>query len=142
MFYSVAMYEHKIFVQGIIWDINSFDQLGWVTKANTLYSYTVITFIVLIFFNIQLFTRVQFGKQLAQEIQPELKGKDLVSNHDGSTNGLINFIKANMWFCLRWFNCDSPYILDSIILCHSIDLTDICRCASLGIPLYICILSG
>jgi glucose-6-phosphate isomerase len=39
---------------------------------------------------------VELGKQLAKVIQPELKGKDPVSSHDGSTNGLINFIKAHM----------------------------------------------
>lgn len=60
----IAMYEHKIFTQGIIWDINSFDQWG-----------------------------VELGKQLAKAIQPELKGKNPVSTHDSSTNGLINFIK-------------------------------------------------
>ncbi|XP_022343170.2 glucose-6-phosphate isomerase-like [Crassostrea virginica] len=65
--FLIAMYEHKIFVQGTIWDINSYDQWG-----------------------------VELGKQLAKVIQPELKGKDPVSSHDGSTNGLINFIKANM----------------------------------------------
>ncbi|XP_061163062.1 glucose-6-phosphate isomerase-like [Saccostrea echinata] len=63
----IAMYEHKIFVQGTIWDINSYDQWG-----------------------------VELGKQLAKVIQPELRGKDTVSSHDGSTNGLINFIKAHM----------------------------------------------
>ena len=56
--------EHKIFVQGVVWDINSFDQWG-----------------------------VELGKQLAKAIQPELAGKDHVTNHDSSTNGLINFIK-------------------------------------------------
>ncbi|XP_077542305.1 glucose-6-phosphate isomerase [Haemaphysalis longicornis] len=61
----IAMYEHKIFTQGIIWDINSFDQWG-----------------------------VELGKQLAKAIQPELKGKNPVSTHDSSTNGLINFIKS------------------------------------------------
>jgi len=60
----IAMYEHKIFVQGIIWNINSFDQ--WV---------------------------VELGKQLAKAILPELKGKDEVSSHDSSTNGLINYYK-------------------------------------------------
>ncbi|GIY14861.1 glucose-6-phosphate isomerase [Caerostris darwini] len=60
----IAMYEHKIFTQGVIWGINSFDQWG-----------------------------VELGKQLAKLIQPELKGKDPVSSHDNSTNGLINFIK-------------------------------------------------
>lgn len=60
----IAMYEHKIFTQGIIWDINSFDQWG-----------------------------VELGKQLAKLIQPELRGKDEVTSHDSSTNGLINYIK-------------------------------------------------
>ncbi|XP_046385154.1 glucose-6-phosphate isomerase [Ischnura elegans] len=63
----IAMYEHKIFVQGVIWDINSYDQWG-----------------------------VELGKQLAKAIEPELNGKDQVSSHDPSTNGLINFIKGNM----------------------------------------------
>ncbi|XP_065224582.1 glucose-6-phosphate isomerase [Planococcus citri] len=60
----IAMYEHKIFVQGIIWDINSFDQWG-----------------------------VELGKQLAKAIEPELQDNNPVSSHDSSTNGLINFIK-------------------------------------------------
>ncbi|KAI3646463.1 hypothetical protein MP228_009391 [Amoeboaphelidium protococcarum] len=60
----VAMYEHKIFVQGIIWNINSFDQWG-----------------------------VELGKQLAKVILPELDGSALVSSHDASTNGLINYFK-------------------------------------------------
>ncbi|XP_071447711.1 glucose-6-phosphate isomerase [Hetaerina americana] len=63
----IAMYEHKIFVQGVIWDINSYDQWG-----------------------------VELGKQLAKAIEPELNGKDQVSSHDASTNGLINFIKGNL----------------------------------------------
>jgi len=62
----IAMYEHKIFVQGIIWDINSFDQWG-----------------------------VELGKQLAKVIEPELKGSGEVSSHDASTNALINLIKQN-----------------------------------------------
>ncbi|KAJ8303334.1 hypothetical protein KUTeg_019730 [Tegillarca granosa] len=62
----IAMYEHKIFVQGTIWDINSYDQWG-----------------------------VELGKQLAKVIQPELRGRDPVSSHDSSTNGLINYIKAH-----------------------------------------------
>jgi len=62
----IAMYEHKIFVQGIIWGINSFDQWG-----------------------------VELGKQLAQVIQPELKDNAPVSSHDSSTNGLINYFKQN-----------------------------------------------
>ncbi len=61
----IAMYEHKIFVQGIIWDINSFDQWG-----------------------------VELGKQLAQAIQPELVDDGQVSSHDSSTNGLINYYKS------------------------------------------------
>jgi glucose-6-phosphate isomerase len=62
----IAMYEHKIFTQGIIWDINSFDQWG-----------------------------VELGKQLAKAIEPELADSSKVSSHDASTNGLINFIKGN-----------------------------------------------
>lgn len=62
----IAMYEHKIFTQGIIWDINSFDQWG-----------------------------VELGKQLAKAIEPELADNSKVSSHDASTNGLINFIKGN-----------------------------------------------
>jgi len=61
----IAMYEHKIFVQGIIWNIYSFDQWG-----------------------------VELGKQLAGKILPELKGDQEVSSHDTSTNGLINQYKA------------------------------------------------
>ncbi len=60
----IAMYEHKIFVQGIIWDINSFDQWG-----------------------------VELGKQLAKAILPELEGDTPVASHDSSTNGLINYYK-------------------------------------------------
>ena len=61
----LAMYEHKIFVQGVIWNVFSFDQWG-----------------------------VELGKQLANQILPELETKGSVSNHDGSTNGLINQFKA------------------------------------------------
>jgi glucose-6-phosphate isomerase len=61
----IAMYEHKIFVQGVIWDINSFDQWG-----------------------------VELGKQLAKAILPELTAPGKVTTHDGSTSGLINRIKA------------------------------------------------
>ena len=60
----LALYEHKIFVQGVIWDINSFDQMG-----------------------------VELGKVLAKTILPELKGDAPVSSHDASTNGLINYYK-------------------------------------------------
>ena len=62
----IVMYEHKIFVQGILWNINSFDQMG-----------------------------VELGKKLALKIQPLLKDDNEVSSEDSSTNGLINFIKAN-----------------------------------------------
>ncbi|XP_029909320.1 glucose-6-phosphate isomerase a [Myripristis murdjan] len=62
----VAMYEHKIFVQGVIWNINSYDQWG-----------------------------VELGKQLAKKIEPELKGDSEVTSHDSSTNGLIGFLKKN-----------------------------------------------
>jgi glucose-6-phosphate isomerase len=60
----IAMYEHKIFVQGIIWNINSFDQWG-----------------------------VELGKQLAKAILAELKSDGDVKSHDASTNGLINYYK-------------------------------------------------
>lgn len=61
----IAMYEHKIFAQGVIFNIFSFDQWG-----------------------------VELGKQLANRILPELAGKENVSSHDSSTNGLINQFKA------------------------------------------------
>ena len=60
----VALYEHKIFVQGIIWNIYSFDQWG-----------------------------VELGKQLANQILPELESDAVVIDHDASTNGLINAYK-------------------------------------------------
>ncbi|PIK47736.1 putative glucose-6-phosphate isomerase, partial [Apostichopus japonicus] len=68
----IATYEHKIFTQGVIWDINSYDQ--WECK---------------------ICERVELGKQLAKIIQPELGGDGKVSSHDASTNGLINFIKSH-----------------------------------------------
>lgn len=61
----IAMYEHKIFAQGVIFNIFSFDQWG-----------------------------VELGKQLANRILPELADKENVSSHDSSTNGLINQFKA------------------------------------------------
>lgn len=61
----IAMYEHKIFVQGVIMNIFSFDQWG-----------------------------VELGKQLAGNILPELNSADEITSHDSSTNGLINFYKA------------------------------------------------
>jgi glucose-6-phosphate isomerase len=61
----IALYEHKIFVQGIIWDINSYDQWG-----------------------------VEYGKQIASQILPQLKDDELVTNYDSSTNGLINHFKS------------------------------------------------
>ncbi|KAH3744866.1 glucose-6-phosphate isomerase [Pelomyxa schiedti] len=61
----IAMYEHKIFVQGIIWDVNSYDQWG-----------------------------VELGKQLAKTIEAELGGPGEVRAHDSSTNGLINYFKT------------------------------------------------
>ena len=60
----IALYEHKIFVQGIIWNIYSFDQWG-----------------------------VELGKQLAQKVLPQLENDDEVTSHDSSTNGLINAYK-------------------------------------------------
>jgi glucose-6-phosphate isomerase len=61
----IALYEHKIFTQGVIWDINSFDQWG-----------------------------VELGKQLAKVILPQLAGSKPIASHDSSTNGLINHLKA------------------------------------------------
>src|SRR5690554_6171391 len=61
----IAMYEHKIFVQGVIWNVYSFDQWG-----------------------------VELGKVLAQKILPELSSSEPVHSHDSSTNGLINAYKA------------------------------------------------
>ncbi len=61
----IAIYEHKIFVQGIMWNIYSFDQWG-----------------------------VELGKQLAGKILPELRNDAEVTSHDSSTNGLINQFKA------------------------------------------------
>jgi len=60
----VALYEHKIFVQGVIWNLNSYDQWG-----------------------------VELGKQLAKKILPELDGENDTSAHDASTNGLINLYR-------------------------------------------------
>ena len=60
----IALYEHKIFVQGVIWNIYSFDQWG-----------------------------VELGKQLANKILPELQSESSVTSHDASTNGLINTYK-------------------------------------------------
>jgi len=61
----IALYEHKIFTQGVVWDVNSFDQWG-----------------------------VELGKVLAGRILPELAGSTPIASHDASTNGLINHLKA------------------------------------------------
>jgi glucose-6-phosphate isomerase len=60
----LAFYEHKIFVQGVIWNINSFDQMG-----------------------------VELGKVLAKVILPELQNDEIIDSHDCSTNALINAYK-------------------------------------------------
>ena len=60
----IALYEHKIFTQGVIWGVNSFDQWG-----------------------------VELGKQLAKKILPELNANQAATSHDSSTNGLIRVIK-------------------------------------------------
>lgn len=60
----IALYEHKVFVQGILWNVFSFDQWG-----------------------------VELGKELAQSILPELEGPETIKQHDASTNGLINQYK-------------------------------------------------
>ncbi len=62
----IALYEHKVFVQSVIWNINPFDQWG-----------------------------VELGKQLAGQILPELEQAEPTTHHDASTNGLINFFKKN-----------------------------------------------
>jgi hypothetical protein len=62
----IAFYEHRTFVQSVIWDINAFDQWG-----------------------------VELGKQLAARVLPELEGDAPVTSHDPSTNGLINHFKKN-----------------------------------------------
>lgn len=84
-----AMYEHKIHVQGVIWDINSYDQWGSV-KVNLCQTHKIFSH------KSCVFCRVELGKQLAKVIQPELAAAGEVTSHDGSTNGLINFIKSNM----------------------------------------------
>ena len=61
----IALYEHKTFVQGVIWDLNSFDQWG-----------------------------VELGKVLAKQVEAELKGDAKPEQHDSSTNGLIARAKA------------------------------------------------
>ncbi|HMJ12032.1 MAG TPA: hypothetical protein VK524_11495, partial [Polyangiaceae bacterium] len=60
----IALYEHKIFVQGVVWNVNSFDQWG-----------------------------VELGKQLASAIVPELRTDEPISSHDSSTNALIGHLK-------------------------------------------------
>jgi len=60
----IAFYEHKIFVQGVVWNINSYDQMG-----------------------------VELGKKLAKVILPELLNENIITSHDSSTNGLINYFK-------------------------------------------------
>ncbi|WP_293934799.1 glucose-6-phosphate isomerase [Iodobacter sp.] len=62
----IALYEHKVFVQGTVWNINSYDQWG-----------------------------VELGKQLAKAIEADLTTPGLTTNHDASTNGLVNYYKRN-----------------------------------------------
>jgi glucose-6-phosphate isomerase len=62
----IAIYEHKIFTQGVIWDVNSFDQMG-----------------------------VELGKQLAKAIFPELTGGKEPARHDASTEGLIEYYRSH-----------------------------------------------
>jgi len=61
----IALYEHKIFVQGIIWNLNSFDQWG-----------------------------VELGKKLAKNILADIKNTGEITSHDSSTNTLINYYKS------------------------------------------------
>jgi len=83
----VAMYEQKIFTQGVIWNIFSFDQ--WGVELGKQLAQGVI-------WNIFSFDQwgVELGKQLAGQILPELTNSDAVDSHDSSTNGLINAWKA------------------------------------------------
>jgi glucose-6-phosphate isomerase len=60
----IALYEHKVFVQGVIWNVNSYDQWG-----------------------------VELGKQLAKVILPEIKVDRPAKGHDASTNGLIDYCR-------------------------------------------------
>ncbi len=60
----LALYEHKVFTMGAVWNINSFDQWG-----------------------------VELGKQLARKIRPELEADGRITTHDASTNGLIAYVK-------------------------------------------------
>ncbi|MFZ5484085.1 MAG: glucose-6-phosphate isomerase [Pseudomonadota bacterium] len=60
----IALYEHKVFVQGVLWNVNSYDQWG-----------------------------VELGKQLARVILPEIKAEKPAKGHDGSTNGLIDYCR-------------------------------------------------
>ncbi|MGL4995215.1 MAG: glucose-6-phosphate isomerase, partial [Deefgea sp.] len=62
----IALYEHKVFVQGTVWNVNSYDQWG-----------------------------VELGKQLAKAIEADLTTPGLTNTHDASTNGLINYYKRN-----------------------------------------------
>ncbi len=64
----IALYEHKIFTQGVIWNVNSYDQMG-----------------------------VELGKQLARKILPELRDGGPATGHDSSTVGLINAFKSMRW---------------------------------------------
>lgn len=86
------MYEHKIFVQGVVWDINSFDQWGYVC---TLFQIVFYFHIILLFICSYISDSVELGKQLAKAIELELADDTKVQSHDPSTNGLINFIKTN-----------------------------------------------
>jgi len=61
----IALYEHKVFVQSVIWGVNAFDQWG-----------------------------VELGKRLADRILPELESNEPADDHDSSTSGLINHAKA------------------------------------------------
>ncbi|AOY01866.1 glucose-6-phosphate isomerase [Jeongeupia sp. USM3] len=63
----IALYEHKVFVQGTVWNVNSYDQWG-----------------------------VELGKQLAKKIESDLVTPGLTASHDASTNGLINYYKRNV----------------------------------------------
>jgi glucose-6-phosphate isomerase len=109
----VALYEHKIFVQGVVWNVNSYDQvlflflflftdlLVWkVNSYDQVATYTFTQTHVRMHTNTHTHTHthtqwgVELGKKLALKILPELTSPEGVKTHDSSTNGLINWVKS------------------------------------------------
>lgn len=131
-----AMYEHKIFVQGVMWEINSFDQWGWVhfsmsylkaVAVGSLKIRALLRIYVCKFSSLNpasllphITIRVELGKQLAKKIEPELKDAAEVHSHDSSTNGLINFLKKN--FAWVWTPQSLPLYCTSLSVSSAQDL--------------------